>query len=167
MRITSHQTACVPLPGSRRRQVHLMVYLPHGQLQRTTQSKPPGATEGRSLRLNGQGDMVSRDATCVNIGLTFSGGSTPFFKFVAPPFRNHVQQFNCTTRRFGDETSVSSRGTTVITYLFREHNDPEYYSSPSAAIGKNHANVLQIRHTLHWNPETETIHRAGAACAAH
>jgi hypothetical protein len=105
MRITSRQTACVLLPGSRRRQAHLVVYLPHGRLQRTTQSKPPGATEGRSLRLNGQGVVVSRNAACVNIGLTFSGGSTPFFKFADPPFRNHYLRINCTTRRFGDETS--------------------------------------------------------------
>ena len=33
MRITNRQTARVLLPGSRRRQVHLVVYLPHGQLQ--------------------------------------------------------------------------------------------------------------------------------------
>ena len=33
MRITSHQTLRVLLPGSRRRQAHLAVYLPYGRLQ--------------------------------------------------------------------------------------------------------------------------------------
>ena len=70
-----------------------MVYPSRGQLQHNEQPskklKLPNATVGRSLGLNSQVVMESRNAACSNIGLTFSGGSTVtfIFKFADPPPR--------------------------------------------------------------------------------
>jgi len=49
--------------------------------------KRPEATMGRSLALNSQANVVSRNAACSNIGRTLSGGSTRTFKWADPPFR--------------------------------------------------------------------------------
>ena len=87
------QITCVLLPGSRRRQVHRVVYRPYGRLhiQLNQAAKCDGGPESATQRSR---VVVSWNATCVNIGLTFSGGSTPLFKFADPPFR--ITYYNST-----------------------------------------------------------------------
>jgi len=132
-----------------------------------TTSKPPSATEGRSQRLNSQGEWF--------LGTPLAWTSDSRFPVVRRCSSNssrllfpiHGLQFNCLTRRFGDETSVCSRGVILITQVQSEYNDPEYYSGHRQSIEKNRAKQTGFTYALHCDQETEMIHRAGAACATH
>jgi len=67
-------------------------------------------------------------------------------------FPIHVLQFNCTTRRFGDETSVCSRGALLITQVKSENNDLEYYSGHICRSRKTAQNKPNLRlcHIAIW-----------------